>query len=126
MKRVIRDRLERIRELAGSLNVDYHIDAALESLTLSLKNIDSLKLLIGFEGWQLLAAQLENEIRAKRELNFKMSADPRKNEKDMLINYAVVRTAERILTLVEGTLNEEQYIEREKEQLTSQPQGDSL
>lgn len=124
MRAHIRDRLEKIRELSGSLNVDYHIDKKLQCLQLSLQNVDAIKLLVGFEGWHLLAAQLETEIRVKREVNFKLSVDPIKNEKEMLINYAVARTAERILRLVEGTLKEEQYIEQEREQLSSQSQGD--
>lgn len=123
-RKTIRDRLEKIRELSGSLNVDYHIDKKLECLKLSLQNVDAIKLLVGFEGWQLLACQLENEIRVKRDANFKMSADPQKNEKEMLINYAVARTVERILKLVEGTLNEELYIEQERDQLSSQSQRD--
>lgn len=92
------------------VSVDSELERALDATVDSLENILEFKEMAQTDGWKKLEEMLRRDVQNKLKSSFAMQADPVKNEKQLIINYAVCRTWERLLTVVQGTLNREPQV----------------
>lgn len=116
----IRERLSRLKKLRHSSEIDFDIDVALEAFIITAQNIADIQLLQQNPGWQLLRTLCEDKIINLRKTNFALGSDPVKNNNKMIVNYSMTRMLERFLSIVDGVVNEEIYVEQEIEKLRKQ------
>ena len=119
----INDRIKRIRELGRDVNIKFELAKALELNALSLQNIRDMRDMSNTAGWQMLSAQMMRDIEIKKNRIYELSIEPDKNKTLIIINRAIAESLERILKLVDGTLNQEQNVVSEFNKLTDPNRG---
>ena len=86
------------------------LERALDDAVSSFENIDALKEMVKTDGWKLVEEHLRKDIQNKLKMSYAMQAEPIKNEKQLMINHAIVECWKRLLTFVHGTINHEQEV----------------
>jgi|CXWL01.1.fsa_nt_gi hypothetical protein len=119
----INDRIKRIRELGRDVNIKFELAKALELNALSLQNIRDMRDMSNTAGWQMLSTQMMRDIEIKKNRIYELSIEPDKNKTLIIINRAIAESLERILKLVDGTLNQEQNVVSEFNKLTDPNRG---
>lgn len=119
----VNDRIKRIRELGRDVNIKFELAKALELNALSLQNIRDMRDMSNTAGWQMLSTQMMRDIEIKKNRIYELSVEPDKNKTMIIINRAIAESLERILKLVEGTLNQEQNVVSEFNKLTDPNRG---
>ena len=119
----INDRIKRIRELGRDVNIKFELAKALERNALSLQNIRDMRDMSNTAGWQMLSTQMMRDIEIKKNRIYELSIEPDKNKTLIIINRAIAESLERILKLVDGTLNQEQNVVSEFNKLTDPNRG---
>lgn len=98
---------------ARKQNYASEIEKELDAAFGSLENIDAIKRMRDDDGWKLIETQILKDMSSRVERIYGMSADPRKHEMQLIINYAIAETGRRIVGLVNGTINREPQIREE-------------
>lgn len=119
----INDRIKRIRELGRDVNIKFELAKALELNTLSLQNVRDMQDMSRTAGWQMLSGQMRRDIEIKKQKIYELSVEPEQNRTLLIINRSIAESLERILKLVEGTINQEENVVRELNKLTDPNRG---
>lgn len=116
----INDRIKKVRELGRDVNIKFELDKALELNALSLDNIREIKEMSHTVGWQMVANGIHRDIAQKERLIRELAIDPESNKTKLIINSTVVATWERLLGMIDGTLNQEPNVMKERMTLLKQ------
>lgn len=121
------ERFAKIRAIGQKNNMQRTFQDAWILNELQLHNVADMKAMTAMNGWKIIEQMLLTQLSQSRDKALEWSSDPKKNETELMANYAIAFACKKILNLVSVTVGRERELIAEREDLDarqSQPSNE--